>query len=158
MPKPKFELPPGRDTLLKAAMSRQERETRQRGLPAEYVDAVALITLQQGKCKCGCGQPLDLESTWVPKDPPPGYPVVAHEFFRRGKNTPGHVIGNVWWYRQECNAREAAPENRARGKSNRMGIELLKKDPKPDAEKPKPKYRWGSRKMQSRNTFQDHKR
>lgn len=116
------EVPSDRIDRLKKAMKRQQSETDKRGLPAEHIDAEALLILQGFTCKCGCGQALDLTSEWDAENPPPGYPVVAHEFYRRGKNSPGHVLGNVYWWRHECNAREAAKENVARGRGNRMAV------------------------------------
>lgn len=113
---------PERVKALKAAMQRQQRETEKRGLPSERIDAEALLILQRYACKCGCGKPLDLVSEWNPESPPPGYPVVAHEFYRRGKQSPGHTLGNVWWWRHECNAREAAKENVARGRGQRLEV------------------------------------
>ena len=115
-------IPPARLALLRKAMKRQQTDTAERGLPAEHIDAEALLILQGYRCKCGCGEPLDLESPWDAENPPPGYPVVAHEFYRRGRNSPGHVIGNVWWWKFSCNAREAAKENVARGRGNRMAV------------------------------------
>ena len=115
-------LPPARLALLRKAMKRQQTETANRGLPAVHIDAEALLILQGYRCKCGCGEPLDLESEWDAENPPPGYPVVAHEFYRRGKNSPGHVLGNTWWWRHACNAREAAKENVSRGRGNRMAV------------------------------------
>jgi hypothetical protein len=121
-------IPPARLALLRKAMKRQQRETADRGLPAEHIDAEALLILQGYRCKCGCGEPLDLESKWDAENPPPGYPVVAHEFYRRGKNSPGHVLGNTWWWRFQCNAREAAKENVARGRGNRMAVRRSSED------------------------------
>ena len=135
-------LTPARLKALKTAMKRQQTETADRGLPHEHIDAEALLILQRYLCKCGCGQPLDLESKWDAESPPPGYPVVAHEFFRRGKNSPGHVLGNVWWWRHQCNAREAAKENVARGRSNyHQVIKILAVDRPEKKPKPKSKYK-----------------
>ena len=142
-------LTPERIAKLKKQMQRQERETREKhNLPTERIDAEALLILQGYTCKCGCKQPLDLESEWDQQSPPAGYPVVAHEYFRKGKKSPGHVLGNVWWWRHECNAREAGPETTAFHKGNRFAVN------KPvvfdEIEKPKPKKSWPAREMKSR--------
>ncbi len=135
-------LTPTRLKALKTAMKRQQTETRERGLPHEHIDAEALLILQRYLCKCGCGQPLDLEGEWIPETPPPGYPVVAHEYYRRGKNSPGHVIGNVWWWRHECNSREAAKENVARGRANKHEVHKILAVDKPEKKsKPKSKFK-----------------
>jgi hypothetical protein len=125
---------PERLKALKTAMQRQQRQTQADGLPAERIDAEALLILQRFICKCGCGKPLDLESDWNPQSTPPGYPVVAHEFFRAGKKSPGHTLGNVWWWRWECNRREAGPETVAAAKGKRF--EVRKPEPVAEAEPP----------------------
>jgi hypothetical protein len=121
--------PPAIITKLKAAESRQRANTIKRGLKAEFVSVEGLLLLQRGKCQCGCGEPLDLESAWDSATPPPGYPVIAHVFARGSGG--GHLVGNVWLWRHACNAREAPSETRAIAKGKRMAVQINRPKPSP---------------------------
>lgn len=93
---------------LKEAEARQRNETKARGLPAEAVSVEGKLLLQRFLCGCGCGEPLDFNAEWMPKDTPPGYPVIAHRLARGSRG--GHVVGNVFIDRWACNKRDASPD------------------------------------------------
>lgn len=111
---------PTRLKALQSAEQRNRKATADMGLTAKPVEVGALILLQRGKCVCGkCNSlPLDFESEWSPASAPPGYPVIAHKV-NRAKGGD-HIVGNVWLWRHECNAREARSETSGAAKGDRF--------------------------------------
>ena len=108
------EVPVGERCRLQRNEKRQRYKTRQMGLPAQPVSIEALWLAQNGMCVCNeCRGHVPLEV---------GDTVIAHEYFRAGKNSPGHVPANVSLWRAACNSREAIKENVAVRKSRRMGV------------------------------------
>ena len=108
------EVPVGERLRLQRNEKRQRYKTRQMGLPAQPVSIEALWLAQNGMCVCNeCRGHVPLEV---------GDTVIAHEYFRAGKNSPGHVPANVSLWRASCNSREAIKEKAAVSKSHRMGV------------------------------------
>lgn len=107
-----FPVPPDALARLKAAEMRQRNETRKRGLTAVpvSVEGLCLLQMKEGKilCGCGCNLPLDFEAKYDAKEPPAGYPVIAHRLARgsRGEHTPRNVSID----RDACNKRDASAD------------------------------------------------
>lgn len=93
---------------------RQRYKTRKMGLPSQPISVEALWLTQNGMCicnECRGHVPLIVGDT-----------VIAHEYFRAGKNSPGHVPANVSLWLSACNSREAAKEKAALRKARRMRV------------------------------------
>lgn len=132
---------------LQAREQSQRAETKKRGLPAEPVCVEGLLLLQRNLCGCGCGEPLDFESAWNPKNPPPGFPVVAHRLCRGSRG--GHVVGNVFIDRTACNARDARDDNRGAASVKRFTPDMQRKL----LGEEKPASKWPKRKMENGRGF-----
>ncbi len=102
---------------LKKAEARQRRETLARGLRAEFVDVDAIWT---GVCTCGCEQPIDTVSKWNAKNPPAGYPVIAHKLARGSKGE--HTRENVEIWRWLCNRSAAGHETSEAASVKRFAV------------------------------------
>lgn len=113
-------LPPKVLRRLQIAEARQRRETLARNLFAEKVDVAALWEEQAGRCGCGCGQALDVESKWVSSDPPPLYIVIAHALARgsHGEHTPENVSLWAWL----CNSRAGRRETSEAASVKRFAV------------------------------------
>ncbi len=124
---------PTRERLkrLQTAERRQATKTREmnigrkiRGLPPLKIEKVcveALLMLQGYRCH-KCKSPLDFESKWEPKNPPPHYPVVAHPFARGSGGD--HVVGSVWIWCQYCNSADAPEETSQTATQKKFGAIL----------------------------------
>lgn len=106
---------------------RQRLETRRRGLPCEPINVEGLLLLARNLCTCGCARPLDFESEWNAKHPPPMYPIIAH-VFARGAKGGSHTRGVVEIWGHACNAKAAPQEWSDIAKGRRMAVNWSAKD------------------------------
>lgn len=104
----------------------QRRETLKKNLRAEPVSVEGLLLLQRNLCGCGCGEPLDFESPWDPKNPPPGYPCIAHRLSRGSKGE--HTAKNVSVDRTACNARDAKVDTSGAASVKRFAVDWFKRE------------------------------
>lgn len=111
---------------LQVAEQRQRAATKERGLEAEPVCVEGLLLLQRNLCGCKCGDPLDFETPWDEKAPPPGYPVIAHRLARGSRG--GHVVGNVFVDRWACNSRDAKPDTTGAASVKRFAVDWSAKE------------------------------
>lgn len=126
-------------TELKRLQARERanrRRARDMGKPFEAVSIEGLLLLQDGKC-AKTGKPLIFD----PRDPDreAGKPIIAHEDCLAMKRSPGHVVGNVWLWRNDANQEEARAERSALALGQRVRGETRK-----------PKGKIGGRQLQSR--------
>ncbi|MEL7445590.1 MAG: hypothetical protein AAGK02_07230 [Pseudomonadota bacterium] len=133
-------------TRLKAREVAHRKRARDKGLPVEPVNVEALLMLQNGKCR-KTGKPLIFSASDTDRDA--GKPIIAHEFPLGAKRSPGHVVGNVWLWRNDANQAEARIETSdiAHGKRVR-GETCRPKQSIPSRPNPWPPK--GSRKLPSR--------
>lgn len=134
---------------LQNAEARQRRETLARGLFAEYVDVTEALRALQGRCGCGCGAPLDFETKWDAKNPPPGYPVIAHTLARGSRGE--HSRENVSVWRWACNRRAGIRETSEAASVKRFAVQKGRAKRGSIAsrgfQKPTGKHRWPKRPM-----------
>ena len=117
-------VPPEALARLKEAEARQRNETKNRGLPAEFVSVEGLLLLQRNNCG-RCNQPLDFLVRWDFEKPPALYPVIAHKLLR--KRAGGHVPSNVAIWHHGCNHQEASKEKTDTSKGDRMAVDFTRK-------------------------------
>ncbi len=109
-----IDVPASEQSRLQRNEKRQRYKTRRMGLPAQPVSVESLWLTQNGMCVCNeCRGhvPLEIRDT-----------VIAHEYFRAGRNSPGHVPTNVSLWLSACNSREAVKEKAALRKAHRMRV------------------------------------
>lgn len=112
------------------------RRARDMGKPFETVSVEGLLLLQGGKCK-KTGKPLIFDES--DSDREAGKPVIAHDDCLAMKHSPGHVVGNVWLWRNDANQEESRAERSALARGQRVRGETRK-----------PKGRIGGRQLKSR--------
>lgn len=118
-------IPPEALKRLKEAEARQRNETKNRGLPAEFVSVEGLLLLQRNACG-KCGEPLDFLVQWNVEKPPALYPVIAHKLLRKARG--GHTPANVAIWHHGCNHQEAGKEKSDTSKGDRMAVNWSRKD------------------------------
>lgn len=149
-PLPWSDVPEAEKKRLQEREKVHRRETKDAGLPALPCPPEGMWLLQGGCCNCpdcvGRQIPLNPFATWPDDDAI----VVAHEYFRKGINSPGHVPGNVWLWFNRCNRKFAGKEKTGKASQDKHAAfrsKMLSTQTEREEKKQKRKKQWQSRPM-----------